>query len=287
MPPPSHAPRGLLVAGTRSGCGKTSVTLGLLRALSRRGLRVGAFKAGPDFIDPGHHALATGRPSHNLDDWMCGGEGTRRIFARHAAGVDVAVVEGVMGLFDGYAAVDAAGSSASLARLLGLPVLLVADAAAMARSAAALVGGYLAFEPDLAFCGVLLNNAGSPSHAQLLREVMAANLPDTPLRGVLPRRAELAMASRHLGLVTAEDDAAAALRLDALADWIEAHCDLDALLADLPSLALGRDDTDDSPLMTGSPEGASPPLAAGGLPPTPAPYPPRPRRGVAPHRAVC
>ncbi len=273
------SPRGLLVAGTRSGCGKTSVALGLMRAFARRGLRVRAFKAGPDFIDPGHHALATGTPSHNLDDWMCGAAGTREIFARHAAGADVAVVEGVMGLYDGYAATETAGSSASLARLLGLPVLLVADAASMARSAAAMVGGYLSFEPDLRFCGVVLNNAGSDSHAALLREVMAGCLPGARLWGVLPRRAALVMPSRHLGLVTAGDDAGAAARLDALADWIEAAMDLDMLLTSLSPLDLpppsGGSGGDDPP-QQGSPEGAAPPLAAGGI-----------RLGVARDAAFC
>lgn len=293
MPQPFHAPRGLLVAGTKSGCGKTSVALGLMWALARRGLRVRAFKAGPDFIDPGHHALATGSASHNLDDWMCGPHATREIFARQAAGADVVVVEGVMGLFDGRSAADPAGSSASLARLLGLPVLLVADAASMARSAAALVGGYLSFEPDLAFCGVVLNNAGSASHAALLREVMAAHLPQIPLWGVLPRVADLAVPSRHLGLVTAGDDAAAHTRLEALADWIESHLNLDALLSSLPPL-------DPILPLSGSPEGAVPPLAAGGIFPSPstAPAPstsssttssprPRARLGVARDAAFC
>ena len=130
----AFTPRGLVVAGTKSGCGKTSVALGLMRAASRRGMTVQAFKAGPDFIDPGHHQLATGRPSHNLDDWMCGPEGTRAIFDRYAATADLVVVEGAMGLFDGFSATDAAGSTAQLAKLLGLPVLLVVDAASMKSS---------------------------------------------------------------------------------------------------------------------------------------------------------
>ena len=223
-------PPALVVAGTKSGCGKTSVALGLMRALTRRGLTVAAFKAGPDFIDPGHHALATGRPSHTLDDWMCGEDAVREIFARHATGADIAVIEGVMGLFDGLSATGDAGSTAKLAKLLGLPVLLVVDAASMARSAAAMARGYLDFDPDLRFCGVLLNNAGSASHATLLAEALTAAVPDVPLWGVLPRRADIAAPSRHLGLVTAEDSPDAGPRLDALADWIEAAVNLPARL---------------------------------------------------------
>lgn len=260
------APRGLVVAGTRSGCGKTSVTLALLRALSRRGLTVQPFKVGPDFIDPGHHALACGRPSHNLDAWMCGPDGMREVFARYAAGADIAVVEGVMGLFDGFSATDGAGSTAQTAALLGLPILLVADAASMARSAAAMVGGYLAFDPNLDFCGVVLNTAGSPSHAALLSEVMAAALPQVRLWGALPRREELGLASRHLGLVTAGDIADAASRLDALADWLEAACDIGALAESLPRVRL--------------PE-AAPPATA------PAPGREKIRIGLAQDRAFC
>ncbi|MFU2210923.1 cobyrinate a,c-diamide synthase [Solidesulfovibrio sp. C21] len=257
--------RGLVVAGTRSGCGKTSVALGLMRALSRRGLRVQAFKAGPDFIDPGHHGLATGRVSHNLDDWMCGSDVVREIFARYAADADVVVVEGVMGLFDGFSATDDAGSTARLAKTLGLPVLLVADAASMARSTAAMVSGFTDFDPELEFCGVALNNAGSDSHRELLAEVMAVSLPDVPLWGVLPRRPEITMPSRHLGLVTAETDTDALSRLDALADWVENSFDLPARIQSLPPLwgsggaVVPR---------RGGPGGAEPLLAAGGASPS-------------------
>ncbi|EHJ49138.1 Cobyrinic acid A,C-diamide synthase [Solidesulfovibrio carbinoliphilus subsp. oakridgensis] len=276
-------PRGLVIGGTRSGCGKTSVALGLMRALSRRGLAVQAMKAGPDFIDPGHHALATGRPGHNLDDWMCGAKGMRAVFERYAAGADVVVVEGVMGLFDGFSATDEAGSTARLAKLLGLPVLLVADAASMARSAAALVGGYLAFDPDLPFCGVVLNNAGSESHAALLREALAAALPATRLWGVLPRRPELATPSRHLGLLTAEDDIDALTRLDRLADWLEAALDLPALLDTLPPFPpVGGSGGDDPPRRV---QGGA--LAGSGAAPQPPEASYSPRIGVARDRAFC
>jgi len=272
----AFTPRGLVVAGTKSGCGKTSVALGLMRAASRRGMTVQAFKAGPDFIDPGHHQLATGRPSHNLDDWMCGPEGTRAIFDRYAATADLVVVEGAMGLFDGFSATDAAGSTAQLAKLLGLPVLLVVDAASMARSVAAMVGGYVAFDPDLTFCGVALNNAGSASHAALLTEVMAAALPQTPLWGVLPRHADLTTPSRHLGLLTA-DETTDISRLDALADWIESAFALPELLQTLPAF------------HPGGPGGMIPPgknlPTVSSLPTSLSPRPPR--IGVARDRAFC
>ncbi len=259
------APRGLVVAGTRSGCGKTSVALGLMHALRRRGQVVQAFKVGPDFIDPGHHALATGRPSHNLDGWMCDPDTVRGIFARYLADADMAVVEGVMGLFDGFSATDEAGSTGHAAKLLGLPVLLVADAASMARSVAALVGGYLHFDPDIVFCGVVLNNVASPSHAALLRQAMAAALSRVPLWGVLPRQETLAAPSRHLGLVTAGDLEDAEARLEALADWIEAHCDVEGMI-----------------------QGLCPWTPPGGIiPPGPPARETRVRIGVARDRAFC
>ena len=216
----------LVVAGVKSGCGKTSVALGLMRSLARRGRIVAPFKAGPDFIDPGHHALAAGRTSHNLDAWMCGADGARAIYERQAAGADAVVVEGVMGLFDGFSATEETGSTAELAKLLDLPVLLVINAASMARSVAALAQGFVRFDPTLRFCGVVLNNAGSPSHAALLAEAFRAALPEVPLWGVLPRCESIAAPSRHLGLVTAEDSPDLLPRLDALADWLEASLDL-------------------------------------------------------------
>lgn len=240
--PTDHAPaRGVLVAGTRSGCGKTSVSLGLMAALARRGLDVSPFKAGPDFIDPLHHAGASGRPSHNLDGWMLDRDAVRGIVARNVAPGSVAVVEGVMGLFDGASGSGPTGSSEELARWLGLPVLLVADAASMARSAAAMVKGYLEFQPNLRFAGVVLNRVGSPAHAELLQEALEVSLPESanpaPLLGCLPRASGLDLPSRHLGLVTPEDSRCNAVYA-ALADWVEAALDLDALLASLPALGM-------------------------------------------------
>lgn len=230
-------PKALVLAGTHSGCGKTSVCLGLLRALARRGLRVQPFKAGPDFIDPGLHAAAAGISSHNLDTWMQPEGALRALFARHARTADVVVVEGAMGLFDGRGGADESGSTAHLAKLLGLPALLVVDAASQARSVAALALGFSRFDPDLRLAGIILNRVGSARHEAILREALATGV---PVLGCLRRDATLALPSRHLGLVTAADIGAdsAALEhiLEALADWVEQGVDIPALLDALPEL---------------------------------------------------
>ncbi len=236
------APRALLVAGTASGVGKTTFSLALMAALARRGLAVQAFKVGPDFIDPGHHALVTGRPSHNLDGWMLSPAENRAIFARHAgaagaAGAPVAVVEGVMGLYDGFSGRDERGSSAEMVKLLGLPVLLLADARSLARSFAALVGGYLGFDPGLAFAGVVANRVGGPAHRELLKEA-AGLVPGARLLGCLPREPAIRLGERHLGLVTAEEGEAGPEFPARLAAWLEEGLDLDRLLAGLPEVAL-------------------------------------------------
>ncbi len=261
-------PKALLLAGTHSGCGKTSATLGLLRALARRGVRVQPFKAGPDFIDPSLHAAAAGTTSHNLDTWMQPQDALRRLFARHARGAEVVVVEGAMGLFDGSSGGDEAGSSAHLAKLLGLPVLLAVDAKAQARSVAALVQGFARFDPDLRLAGVLLNRVGSARHESILREALA-QAGDAPVLGCLRRSEAIVLPSRHLGLVTAQDAPGGAAELEtvleALADWVEQGVDIPALLAALPELEL--------------PEPPEEPADAEGNP--------RMRLGVARDRAFC
>ncbi len=178
--------RGLVIAGTQSGVGKTTVTLGLLYALARRGLTVQPFKVGPDFIDPGHHTRAAGRVCRNLDGWMLSREANLALFRRQARGADVAVVEGVMGLFDGYDGASEAGSTAQMAKWLGLPVLLVVDARAMARSAAALVHGFASFDPDLSLAGVVFNRIGSPAHLEYLQQALTSLQGVRVLRGTPP-----------------------------------------------------------------------------------------------------
>jgi cobyrinic acid a,c-diamide synthase len=220
----------LIIAAPSSGCGKTTVTLALLAALRRRGLPVAPFKVGPDFIDPGHHTAVCGRPSRNLDGWMCGESGVRETFARGCAGAEVAVVEGVMGLFDGAASDSDAGSTAEIARWLGGRILLVVDARSQARSAAALVQGFSRFDPRLEFAGVIFNRVGSARHAELLRDALASVPGLPPLLGCLPREAGLALPERHLGLVTAGETSPDETFSERLADWLEGHVDLDGLV---------------------------------------------------------
>jgi cobyrinic acid a,c-diamide synthase len=237
---PSHL-KGLVIAGTQSGVGKTTLTLGLLAALRRRGLLVQPFKVGPDFIDPGHHSRAAGRVSRNLDGWMLSREANEALFSRQASQVDVAVVEGVMGLFDGYNGLSEAGSTAQVAKWLRLPVLLVVDARAMARSAAALVHGFATFDPELILAGVVFNHVGSAGHLAYLRQALA-QLEGIKCWGGLPRNRELAIPERHLGLATAEDHPLDDGYLTQLADLMEAHLDLDGLLAALPRVPLTREE---------------------------------------------
>jgi cobyrinic acid a,c-diamide synthase len=226
---------GLVVAATGSGRGKTSLAVGLLTALTRRGYRAAAFKAGPDFLDPMHHQAATGRPSHNLDAWMLSEEAVRDLFFRHAATADVAVVEGVMGLFDGFSGASDAGSTARLAKILGLPVLLTVDARAMGRSAAALVKGFAEFDPDLEFLGAVFNQVGGEGHREILAQAMKS-VPDMPVLGYIPRDAALTLPSRHLGLCAPGQDTGHAAVRAALADAVESRLDVSRLLENLPLL---------------------------------------------------
>ena len=222
----------LVVAAPASGHGKTTVATGLMAALTRRGLAVSPHKIGPDYIDPGYHALATGRPGRNLDPVLCGEDLVVPLFL-HGAGTpapaDVAVVEGVMGLYDGRGATSQ-GSTAHVARLLDAPVVLVVDAAAQGRSVAALVHGFGAFDPAVRLGGVVLNRVGSDRHEDILREALSGL--GVPVLGVLRRHDALATPSRHLGLVPPAERAREAVAgVDALAGVAECSLDLDALLA--------------------------------------------------------
>jgi cobyrinic acid a,c-diamide synthase len=220
--------RALVVAAPASGSGKTTVATGLMAALRRRGTAVAPFKVGPDYIDPGYHTLAAGRPGRNLDPVLVGEHRIASLFRHGAAGAEVAVVEGVMGLFDGRLA-DGHGSTAHVAGLLGAPVVLVVDCRGQSRSVAALLHGFRSFDPATRVAGVVLNRVGSERHAAVLRA--ACDEIGLPVLGALPRRAELAVPSRHLGLVTAaEHGAAATAAVEAMAELVAAHVDLDAVV---------------------------------------------------------
>ncbi len=252
--------RAFVVAGTHSGCGKTLASLGLMAACARRGFTVQAFKAGPDFIDPGHHEAVTGRPSHNLDGWMMGRDAVRGVFRRHAAEADVAIVEGVMGLFDGASGRDEAGSTAELAKWLDLPVVLVVDARAMARSVGALASGFAGYDPDLTLAGVLCNRVGSERHRDLLFDALSGGGPGLEVArplGFLGRDADLELPSRHLGLVTAGDHALDTATVARLADWMETGCNVGRVLSLCPELDLAA-----TPIPPDAPaSGASPVIA--------------------------
>ncbi len=219
---------GFLLAGTHSGCGKSLVCLALMAFLRQNGLLVQPFKVGPDFIDPGHHHQICGRQAHNLDGWMLSRQSNLEIFQRHARQADVSVIEGVMGLFDGFSAVQESGSSAQIAKWLDLPVLLVLDAKSMARSVAALVQGYTCFDPELNVAGVICNRVGSKSHADLLRQSLD-HYQQPPCLAFLPLVPGLEIPSRHLGLVTAQDKEWSEQDVQSLIFWLEQGMEQDLL----------------------------------------------------------
>ncbi|MGI8911807.1 MAG: cobyrinate a,c-diamide synthase, partial [Rubrobacteraceae bacterium] len=224
----ARTPR-IVVAGTHSGVGKTTIASGLMAALTAKGHRVAPFKVGPDFIDPSYHSLAAGRPGRNLDAFLSGPEMIGPLFAHGARGTDVAVIEGVMGLFDGKSGGGELASTAHVAKLLGAPVVLVVDARAMARSAAAMVHGYLTFDRKVNVAGVILNRVGSAVHERMLREAIEPL--GVPVLGVLRRDAGVETPGRHLGLIPASERAAEARAAIQRTGEIIAHSlDLDAVM---------------------------------------------------------
>jgi cobyrinic acid a,c-diamide synthase len=227
--------KGFVIGGTGTGVGKTTVTAALLAALRLRGLAVQPFKCGPDYIEPAHHTMLAGRPSYNLDTWMMSRATNVRIFHEAMRAADVAVVEGVMGLFDGVSGTSDEGSTAQIAKLLGLPVVLVVDASNVARSVAAVVMGFREFDPQLQIAGVILNGAAGPLHMHLLRESIAPV--GVPVLGWFPKLPELALHERYLGLVTAGEETWNPEQVSRLASAAEAHIEIDHLLAscDMPA----------------------------------------------------
>jgi cobyrinic acid a,c-diamide synthase len=223
----ARVPR-LVIAAPASGSGKTTVTAGLAAALAARGLVVQPFKAGPDFLDPAVQSWATGRPARNLDLWMGSARWARWVFAEAAADADVALVEGVMGLFDGRGPDAARASTAHVARVLGTPVLLVVDARGMGQSLAALLHGFATWRRDIRIGGVIANQVGSATHAERLRR--AAQAAGVPFLGWLPRTADLHWPDRHLGLVPPAEAPADPGWAERLARWVEQGVDVPAVL---------------------------------------------------------
>ena len=229
----------IVVAGASTGVGKTTITLALLEAYRRRGLRVQAFKVGPDFIDTGFHTLVTGRPSYNLDGWMCGRDAVRACVERHARGADLVIVEGMMGCFDGLDGESESGSTAEVAKWLGAPVILVVDAARLARSAGALVLGFERYDPALEVAGVVVNNLAGDPHRGWVVAAIRRSCRAIPLGG-LTHDPALTLPERHLGLVTAVENTLDEGRRARLAHAVETSIDLDRLLSlarplDLPA----------------------------------------------------
>jgi len=229
--------RGLVIAATRSGAGKTTVTLALLAALARRGVAVRSAKAGPDYIDPAFHAAATGCPSVNLDSWAMPPDLLDALAAEAARDAEMLVIEGALGLFDGLAGPPRRrGTTADLAARFHLPVLLILDVAGQSQSAAAVARGFCAHDPAVRIAGVLLNRVGSERHRNLVTEAMQAA--GVPVLGVIPRDKSLALPERHLGLVQASEHADLDARLAHLADLAERHVDIDAVIAAAGPLAI-------------------------------------------------
>ncbi len=228
------AKRAFIIAGTHSGAGKTTIALGLMAALKKRGLTVQPFKTGPDYIDPGHHSSLCKRPSYNLDTWMMGTEGVKKTFATTMAEADSGIIEGVMGLFDGKDGKKEEGSTAHLAKTLGLPVLLVVDARSMGRSAGALVYGFEGFDRKVNIAGVVLNRVGSLRHFKMLKDAIEQRCRSKVL-GYIPRDMGLVIPERHLGLVTGSELKAQASKFrvftERLVDLVEENIDLDILLS--------------------------------------------------------
>ena len=239
---------GFMIAAPQSGSGKTTISLAIMAALVRRNLTVAPFKCGPDFIDPSYHRMMTGCPSINLDAWMCSVEFVRQTFKTCMTGQKIAVIEGVMGLFDGIGSTSKEGSSAQIAAITGAPVVLVVNARGMAASAAALVKGFAGFDPQISLTGVIFNNVGSDSHAALLKETMATHCPEIICYGCIPRDEALVIPSRHLGLVTAEDNPLSDLFIGKLADIAESYLDMNELsqLQISPPLTLEKQGSSES-----------------------------------------
>ena len=220
----------IVVAGVRSGVGKTTIATGIMAAFTKRGYRVQPFKAGPDYIDPSYHRIACGVPCRNLDTWLLPHAVAVELFQRASSSHDVAVMEGVMGLYDGHSGLGEEGSTAELAKLLGAPVLLVADASKVARSVAAEVLGYQRFDPEVNIAGVVLNGIAGPGHLEFCKPQVEETT-GIPVLGYMPYRQDLSQPERHLGLIPTVEGTVVREWYDRLTRQVEDTIDLDAVLA--------------------------------------------------------
>ncbi len=219
----------IVIAGTTSGVGKTTITTGLIGALCKRGLKVQPFKAGPDYIDPTYHTQVSGEQSRNLDTWLLSGNTIIELFNRASTGKDIAVIEGVMGLYDGHSPIGDEGSTAELAKLLNAPVLLILDSRKGARSLAAMVTGYQTFDRAINLSGVILNGIGSEGHLNICREAIE-HFTGIKVVGYLPRREELSLPERHLGLIPTVESAVNSDFFEKLAAQCETTFDIDSII---------------------------------------------------------
>ena len=235
----------VVIAGVRSGVGKTTIATGIMGALTRRGYAVQPFKAGPDYIDPSYHRVACGVPSRNLDTWLLPHPTVLELYAKASARRQISVVEGVMGLFDGHSSLDEEGSTAQLAKLIGAPVILVADASKVARSVAAEVLGYQQFDPALNVAGVILNGVASDRHLEFCQPQIEATT-GLPVLGYLPRRPEFEQPERHLGLIPTVEGTVARQWYDALIAQIEETIDV-ARIAELAATCAPPSPSVDAP----------------------------------------
>ncbi|MFB5674818.1 cobyrinate a,c-diamide synthase [Paenibacillus terreus] len=263
--------RRLVIAGTGSGAGKTTVTLGLMKAFAEKGLKVQGFKCGPDYIDPTYHTSVTGIASRNLDSWMTPGDYVLDLFSQASADADIAIIEGVMGLYDGKDPRSNTGSTAEIAMITGSPVVLVVDVRSMARSAAAIVLGYQRLEPKLRIAGVIVNRCGSRGHYEIVKAAIEQEC-GIPVLGWLPRDEELDIPERHLGLVPAIERGELEPLFRRAAERIREGTDLNRLWELAGSIALpatapaAADSTSAAPAALATAHPVSPSFASGSQP---------------------
>lgn len=219
----------IVIGGTQSGVGKTTISTGLMAALAKRGKKIQPFKVGPDYIDPSYHTLATKRVSRNLDSWFVDDYTIRELFIRGCQGADLAVVEGVMGFYDGFGALEERGSTAHIAKTLNAPVILIVNAQKMARSAAAIVKGYQDLDREIQINGIILNNIGSENHFKMVKEAIEFYT-QVPVVGFLPKNGDFTLPERHLGLVMAGEQGEIERIFANLVDQIEQSIDLELLM---------------------------------------------------------